>query len=177
MLVRLAAGTGLGAAFVVVELRRQAPMLDPRLLRRPDFAAATVGALVTGGGVIALLSFLPTLVQRGLGHSALVAALVLLPWSVPTVAARAGPLLPGAAHPRIHLVGGLLVVAAAQALLAGVDPETGLPTWCRLLLAGRPTACSTPRWPGRPWPALRTGAAGSAAASTTPPATSGPRSA
>ena len=49
VLVLLAAGTGSGAAFVAVELRRQAPMLDPRLLRRPDFAAATVGALVTGG--------------------------------------------------------------------------------------------------------------------------------
>jgi predicted MFS family arabinose efflux permease len=138
VLALLAAGTGLGAAFVVVELRCQAPMLDPRLLRRPDFAAATVGALVTGGGVIALLSFLPTLVQRGLGHSALVAALVLLPWSVPTVAGSAlARLLPGAAHPRIHLVGGLLVVAVAQALLAGVDPETGLAELVPgLLLAG-----------------------------------------
>jgi predicted MFS family arabinose efflux permease len=127
VLVLLAAGIGSGTAFVAVELRRQAPMLDPRLLRRPDFAAATVGALVTGGGVIALLSFLPTLVQRGLGHSALVAALVLLPWSVPTVAGAAlARLLPGAAHPRAHLVGGLLVVAVAQALLAGVGPQTGL---------------------------------------------------
>jgi MFS family permease len=138
VVVLLAAGAGLGAAFVVVELRRQAPMLDPRLLRRPDFAAATVGALVTGGGVIALLSYLPTLVQRGLGHSALVAALVLLPWSVPTVAGAAlARLLPGAAHPRTHLVGGLLVVAAAQVLLAGVDTQTGLAHLVPgLLLAG-----------------------------------------
>jgi MFS family permease len=138
VLVLLAAGVGLGAAFVVVELRRPAPMLDPRLLRRPDFAAATVGALVTGGGVIALLSFLPTLVQRGLGHSVLVAALVLLPWSVPTVAGAAlARLLPGAAHPRAHLVGGLVVVAVAQVLLAGVGPQTDLAHLVPgLLLAG-----------------------------------------
>jgi sugar phosphate permease len=57
---------------------------------------------------------------------------------VPTVAGSAlARLLPGAAHPRIHLVGGLLVVAVAQALLAGVDPQAGVADLVPgLLLAG-----------------------------------------
>ena len=61
----LTGGVALGAVFVVVELRR-APMLDLRLFGRPDFAGATIGALATGGGVIAITSVLPTLMQRGL---------------------------------------------------------------------------------------------------------------
>src|SRR5689334_21017994 len=75
----LLVGGGVAAvAFVVVELRRRSPMLDLRLLRRPDFAGATVGALATGAGVIATMSFLPTLLQRAFGHDALYAAVLLL---------------------------------------------------------------------------------------------------
>ena len=39
----LTGGIALGAVFVVVELRRRAPMLDLRLLGRPDFLDATSG--------------------------------------------------------------------------------------------------------------------------------------
>lgn len=119
-------GGGLVAAvvFVVVELRSRGPMLDLRLLRRPDFAGATVGGVATGAGVIATMSFLPTLVQRGLGHGATYAALLLLGWSATSVVtallARRLPV-----SPRVQLVAGLVGVALGQAMLAGIDTHAG----------------------------------------------------
>lgn len=124
--VLLVAGVLLGAAFVVVELRSRAPMLDLRLFRRPDFAGATIGALATGAGVIAAMSFLPTLIQRGLGHSAFYAALILLAWSGTSVlTALLARRLPARFSPRAQLVFGLLGVAVGQVMLAGMDPQSG----------------------------------------------------
>ncbi|MCO5971220.1 MFS transporter [Actinoallomurus soli] len=69
------------AAFVVAESRSREPLLDLRLLRRPDFAVATGGAFVTGVAVIGLMSYLPTIVGRVLGAPPLLAGAVLTLWS------------------------------------------------------------------------------------------------
>jgi MFS family permease len=74
----LALGLALVVAFVAVERRIAHPMLDLALLRRPDFVGATVVALAAGAGVLALMSLVPTLLERGLGDGALLAAAVLL---------------------------------------------------------------------------------------------------
>jgi len=122
----LAGGVVLGAVFVVVELRRRAPMLDLRLFRRPDFAGATIGALASGSGVIAMMSFLPTLIQRGLGHGAFYAALLLLAWSATSVVtALLARRLPARFSPRAQLAWGLVGVAVGQVMLAGIGPDTG----------------------------------------------------
>jgi hypothetical protein len=127
----LAGGVVLAVAFVVVELRRRAPMLDLRLFRKPDFAGATTGALATGAGVIATMSFLPTLLQRGLSHGVVYAALMLLGWSATSVVtALLARHLPAAITPRAQLVTGLLGVAVGQVMLTGIDTHAG--TW-RLL--------------------------------------------
>jgi MFS family permease len=122
----LVAGAALAGLFVLVELRRAAPMLDLRLFGRPDFAGATIAALATGGGVIAMMSFLPTLVQRGLGHSALYAATTLLAWSATSVVtALLARRLPARFSARAQLVVGLLAVAVGQLMLAGIDGQAG----------------------------------------------------
>lgn len=125
VLVLLGGGVLAGVAFVVLALRRRAPMLDLRLFRRPDFTGATVGGLATGAGVIATMSFLPTLVQRGLGHSALYAALLLLGWSATSVVTA---LLARRirATPRVQLVAGLVGVTLGQLLLAGITRDAGV---------------------------------------------------
>jgi MFS family permease len=121
----LVGGVVLGAVFVVVELRRRAPMLDLRLFGRPDFAGATIAALATGAGVVAAMSFLPTLVQRGLGHSASYAALVLLVWSGTSVlTALLARRLPARVSPRTQLVFGLLGVGVGLAM-SGLGPAAG----------------------------------------------------
>jgi MFS family permease len=122
----LAGGILLAAGFAVVELRRRAPMLDLRLFRKPDFAGATIAALATGGGVIAAMSFLPTLLQRGLGHGVVYAALMLLGWSATSVVtALLARRLPAGFAPRAQLAAGLLGVAVGQVMLTGLDSRAG----------------------------------------------------
>jgi MFS family permease len=122
----LAAGVVLGVVFAVVELRRRAPMLDLRLFRRPDFTGATVGALANGAGVIASMSFLPTLIQRGFAHSATYAAVVLLGWSgISVLTALLARRLPARISPRAQMVAGLLGVAVGQVMLTGIGSDPG----------------------------------------------------
>jgi MFS family permease len=123
----LVGGVLLAVGFVVVELRHRAPMLDLRLFRQPDFAGATIAALATGGGVIAAMSFLPTLLQRGLGHGVIYAALMLLGWSATSVVtALLARRLPTGFAPRAQLAAGLLGVAVGQAMLTGLDARAGV---------------------------------------------------
>lgn len=67
--------------FVVAERRGTDPMLDLQLLRRPEFLAATIGALLTGVSVVGFMTYLPTLTQRVLGLGPLASAGVLGVWS------------------------------------------------------------------------------------------------
>jgi fucose permease len=49
-------------------------MLDLSLFRRPLFLASTVGGLITGLSLVAMMSYLPTVLQRSAGQTALGAA-------------------------------------------------------------------------------------------------------
>lgn len=134
----LVVGLALLATFVAVEHRSSAPMLDLELFRRGDFVVATVGALASGAGILALSNVVPVLIQRGLGDSALLASLVLLAWSATSaLTALAARWLPAGWNPRSQLVTGLLVVGGGQLMMLGITPESGpsrlLPG---LLLAG-----------------------------------------
>jgi MFS family permease len=117
--VLLAAGIVLLALFVLVERRAAEPMIDLSLFGVPGFVAATVGALITGVAVIGLSSYLPTVLQRGLGDSLLVATVLVLVWSVTsTVTALAVRWLPGLDGRRLLVIG--LVVSAAGLAAEGV---------------------------------------------------------
>jgi len=80
-LVPLALGAVLLAAFVAVEARGRAPMLDLGLFRRADFRVATLGALFTGLAALGPSTVLPTLVQRLIGVSALGTAGLAFVWA------------------------------------------------------------------------------------------------
>ena len=105
------------AGFVVVERRVPTPLLDPALLRDPRFRAATTGSLVLGLGIIGTTSYLPTLVDAGLGRGLAVATVPVLGWSVTSVAAAV--LLPrlrvAPSGPRV--IAALLVGVATGQLL------------------------------------------------------------
>ncbi|RIQ15898.1 MFS transporter, partial [Jiangella rhizosphaerae] len=75
------AAVALLVAFVAVERRGPDPMLDLGLFARREFVAATVGALFTGIAVIGFFSYLPTLIQQGLGLSPLSTALLSTVWA------------------------------------------------------------------------------------------------
>jgi MFS family permease len=80
-LLPLALGAVLLAAFVAVEARGRAPMLDLGLFRRADFRVATLGALFTGLAALGPSTVLPTLVQRLIGVSALGTAGLAFVWA------------------------------------------------------------------------------------------------
>ena len=108
------------AGFVVRELRTSSPLVDLRLVRDPSVLTADVTALLAGVGNYLLISLVTRYVQTpvevgyGFGATVVVAGLVLVPFSVGSVAAsRVAPLLARRASPEAVLpVGSLLFVAA-----------------------------------------------------------------
>ena len=74
-------GVALLAAFVVVQARRMGPLIDLALFRLRGFAAATLGALVAGIGIVGVVSYIPTVLQRGLGASLPSVMVLMLIWS------------------------------------------------------------------------------------------------
>src|SRR5215218_6563139 len=121
----VALGLALVVAFVAVERRFMHPMLDLALFGRPDFLGATVAALASRLGVLALMSLVPTVLERGLNEGAVLAAVVLLAWSATSVVSALGARrLPSWASPRVQLVAGLVGCAAGQLALVGLTPES-----------------------------------------------------
>lgn len=123
--VLFAAAVLLLAGFVGWERHHHSPMLEPALFRRPDFVASIVAGTATGAGIIALMSFTPTFLQRAFHYSTLAAALLLLAWSATSaVVALLARRLAAALSVRARLVLGLLVIAGGQLLLTGLDTGT-----------------------------------------------------
>ncbi|WP_300018670.1 MFS transporter [Pseudonocardia sp.] len=122
----LLAGAVVGlVAFFAHQARVREPMLELGLFRRPALVSATFAAFVTGAGIIALMSFVSTVLESGLEHSAVVAAVIVLAWSVvsagTSLLARRIPLrFSGAAR----LATGMLVTAAGLVPLAVLTTAT-----------------------------------------------------
>lgn len=137
-LLLAAAGVALLAGFVVVEKRHRNPILDLALFRHADFVGATVAAFASGAGILALMTLVPTLLQRFLGTGALAAAFVLLGWSLTSVVtALSARWLPAGLSPRAMMIGGLVACAAAQLMLFGPEPDSSALRFLPgLLLAG-----------------------------------------
>lgn len=126
-IILLLGGLLLIGGFVAVERRISEPMLDLGLFRRPDFVGATVAALAGGAGVLSLVSFLPTLLERAIHMPAFEAAAILLAWSATSVVSAFGVRwLLSDASARTLLIAGLLGSAAGQLGLYGLGPETSI---------------------------------------------------
>ncbi|WP_406330310.1 MFS transporter [Streptomyces sp. NBC_00203] len=121
----------LTSVFVVVEARSRTPMIDLGLLRHRRFLASSAGGLFTGLAVIGLFSFLPALLQRTLGMSAMDTAWLFLLWSGLSFAvALQARRLAGRVSPRHQLaLGFALHAAGVLAMLGAVDAGS----WPRLL--------------------------------------------
>ncbi len=117
-LVLLGTGVAALALFAMVERRRAAPMLDLGLLRRPAFLASVSGAAVTGLATIALMTSVPTLLERGVGITPLAAGAVLAIWSLVSmaVATQVGR-LPERLGSQARLAAGLVASAVGTGAL------------------------------------------------------------
>jgi MFS family permease len=119
----LAGALVLLAGFVGHQLRARAPMIDLRAFARPRLRSATIGAFVTGTGIIAVSSYLPTLLQRGYGRGVLFSAVLLGAWSgTSAVAALAARTLPERWSGPARIAVGLVVIGAGILALSGLDP-------------------------------------------------------
>jgi MFS family permease len=127
----LAGGALLLAAFATLEARRAAPMIDLRLFGEPLFVASIVGALFTGLAVIGLMSYSPTMMQRGLGIGLLGSAAVLATWSgTSMLVALAARWLPHGLESPARLAIGLALVAVGELGLTGLGTGS---SWTRLV--------------------------------------------
>ena len=122
----LVAGAVLLGAFVAVQARRRAPLIDLALFRSRGFVAATVGALVAGIGVVGVVSYVPTVLQRGLGAALPAVMVLMLVWSVVGTATSWLLRRAHAINGRALLVVSLGVSAAGLAGLAVLAPGASL---------------------------------------------------
>ncbi len=101
------------AAWEVREERRGGdPLLAPGLVRQMSFAAGAVFAVVYFAGFTSVFFTLSILWQEGLGHSALLAGLVIAPFSVGSLVAAAQSDRLSARLGRMVLVTGCVLVIA-----------------------------------------------------------------
>lgn len=127
----LAAGAVLLGCFAWVETARREPMLDLRLLRRPRFVISIGGAAITGLATVALMSYSPVFLERGLGVTALAASGILAIWSLTSMAtAMQAHRLPERLSSRTRLASGLAFSGVGAAALAGLSAESA---WWRLI--------------------------------------------
>jgi EmrB/QacA subfamily drug resistance transporter len=115
------AGVGL-VAFVLLELRQRAPMLDVSLFRSGTFAGANIVALLVFLAMFGVFFFVSLYVQGILGYSPVQAGALFLPMTVliMLVAPVAGK-LSDVIGSRWLIVGGMLLLAAHLLLLSTLD--------------------------------------------------------
>ncbi|WP_327426580.1 MFS transporter [Streptomyces sp. NBC_01236] len=124
----LAAAAGavvLLAAFVLVELRRTAPMVDLRLMRDPSYGASLLLAATVLFGFVGLSLLEVLWLQRVRGLSALeVGAQLLAEFGTFIAASVLAGVLVRRLGPRTLITAGLLLAALGATLFARVDPGT-----------------------------------------------------
>ena len=128
----LAGGTALLVLFVLLELRRAAPMLDLRLFRERAFAGTAAVAFLQSVAIYPLFLFMSLWLQNILGYGPFETGLRLLPFTLLLflVAPLAGRLT--ARRPLGELLGGGLAMLTVGLLMmrgldAGSDWEAALP--------------------------------------------------
>lgn len=118
----IVAGFVVLAGWVVIELRREAPMLDLRLFRTTRFTGIMIGSLLLNLAAFANSIYLSLWLQSILGLSPLQAGAVFIPLSAVSfvAAAVAGKKLTDRS-PRVVLAVGLAIIGAGALLMARVD--------------------------------------------------------
>ena len=122
VLVSLAAGVLLFAAFIIAEERNPHPMLPLSIFRSRQFSAANAVTFVVYGALGGALFLVPVVLQQVCGYSPLEAGIALLPvtFIMLTLSARSAALA-ARIGPRLQMTAGPLVIAAGMALFARLD--------------------------------------------------------
>jgi len=125
-LAGLAAGLVILAGFVGCELRRRAPMIDPRVFARPALAAGSLSIFVQFFALFGFIFIVLQYLQLIRGDSGLVSAVSMLPMAaamLPT--SRLTPTLVTRLGARAVCATGLALIAAALVILAQLTVTSG----------------------------------------------------
>ena len=121
-LAGLAAGLVVLGVFVLFELRRRIPMIDPRVFTRRALAAGSLSIFVQFFGLFGFIFIVLQYLQLIRGESGLVSALSALPMAVAMMpTARLAPALVARIGARTVCVAGLALIAAALVVLAQLN--------------------------------------------------------
>lgn len=123
----LAVGVAGLAAFVWAERRAPDPIVDARLFRGRTIGLATASMFVLGGAFLFSVIFLPLYLVNVIGVSATSAGFALTPLMLGMVSTSigAGQLVSRVGHTRTFLMGSLLLLLAAFALIGfTLQPDT-----------------------------------------------------
>src|SRR4051794_36933354 len=121
VIASLATAVVLLAAFVAIEARSAAPMLDLGLLRVPTFDGGLIAAFAISGSIFSLLTFLVLYIQNLLGYSALQTGLRVLPLTLAIfVTAGVAGRLVERVPVRMLIAPGFVLVGAGLLLMRGL---------------------------------------------------------
>ncbi|MFC0005535.1 MFS transporter [Micromonospora siamensis] len=124
----LSAGLAAGVGFVLWELRRRDPMLDPRLFRIPAFGAGSLSITAQFFAAFGFFFIVLQYLQFVLEYSPLQAALALLPLPVVLMpVARNAPKLLGRVGFRVLGPVGLVLMAGGFGVLSFLETEMRWP--------------------------------------------------
>ena len=127
---------GLGAAgvvcwglFALAQKRAADPILPWSILTNRTFVISTIVGMLAMGGMIGVMSYLPTYLQMVYGYSATVSGLLLVPMTIGMLAASilSGVLVARNDRYRVYPVLGALIAAAASFWLFRLT--TASPVW------------------------------------------------
>ncbi len=142
------------AGWVLWELRSAAPLVDIRLALRRTAATAHAAAFLAGLGMyllvasVARLAQTPTWTGYGFGASVVVAGLILVPFSLASMAGgRIMRLLPAALGPRTVLGSSSALLAAAMGVL-GTSRGSLWQLFLIMAIAGLGVGCAFAALPG-----------------------------
>ena len=127
----LGGGLLLIAVFLVIESRREEPMLDLSLFRNPAFAGVSIVAFVLSAAMFSMFLYLTLYIQNGLGYTPFETGLRFLPLTVVSffVAAASGRLV-HSVPARVLFGVGLGLVGLGLLLMHGITPQSD---WTTLL--------------------------------------------
>ena len=123
------AGLACWCLFGLAETRAADPILPWSILTNRTFVVATVVGMLAMGGMIGVMSYLPTYLQMVYGYSATVSGLLLVPMTIGMLAASilSGVLVARNDRYRVYPVLGALIAAAASFWLFRLT--TASPVW------------------------------------------------
>ncbi|MFC8957577.1 MFS transporter [Streptomyces sp. NPDC057101] len=124
-LIGIVTGLVVLAAFVLWELRRRHPLLDPRLFRRPRLAAGALSVSLQFFAFFGFVFVFMQYLQLVRGDSALAAAVAVLPMAATMIpSTRLSPRLVARFGSRAPWVLGLVGVAAGLVVLALLEADS-----------------------------------------------------